>query len=569
MANRQFSITAATAEQDEQRQNSITVEDMPHLAKVTTHVAEDAARAAAAERSMTLREGFKLYPKAVMWSVLISTCIVMEGFDIVLINSLYGLPAFQQRFGVQLEDGTYQITAAWQSGLSNGALVGEMIGLMMVGWLSEKFGYRKTMIGALVLVTGFIFLLFFAQNLTMLLVGEILCGISWGAFQTLTTTYASEVAPVALRAYLTTYVNLCWVFGQFLSSGVLKGVANATGSIGYKLPYGLQWMWPIPLITIIALAPESPWWHVRCGRPQAAKQELLRLTSAGNPNFDADETVNMMVYTTELERAHTEGASYLDCFRGVDLRRTEIVCVVWAIQVFCGASGLTGYSTYFYERAGLDTSNAFSLSLAQYAIGALGTILSWFLMGYFGRRTLYFYGQLVMAAVLIVTGLLAIAPSSNTGVQWGIGSMIMLYTFLYDATVGPVCYSLVAELASTRLRNKTVVLARNAYNISGIVANVLTPHMLNPDAWNWGAKAGFFWAGSTLLCAVWTWFRLPEPKGRTYAELDILFDAKVPARKFKTTSVESFAADSGKAHDEDVSAEKSGTVQVEKAVSTV
>jgi MFS transporter, SP family, general alpha glucoside:H+ symporter len=178
MATRQFSITAATAEHDNTRQNSISAQDMPHLARVTTHIAEDAARAAAAERSMTLREGLKLYPRAVMWSVLISTCIVMEGFDIVLINSLYGLPAFQQRFGVQLEDGTYQITAAWQSGLSNGALVGEMIGLMMVGWLSEKFGYRKTMIGALVLVAGFIFLLFFAQSLTMLLIGEILCGIS-------------------------------------------------------------------------------------------------------------------------------------------------------------------------------------------------------------------------------------------------------------------------------------------------------------------------------------------------------------------------------------------------------
>ena len=101
-------------------------------------------------------------------------------------------------------------------------------------------------------------------------------------------------------------------------------------------------------------------------------------------------------------------------------------------------------------------------------------------------------------------------------------------------------YSLVAEISSTRLRNKTVVLARNLYNITGVIANVLTPHMLNPDAWNWGAKAGFFWAGTGMLCAIWTYFRVPEPKGRTYAEMDMLFDAKVSARKFKETSVDSF-----------------------------
>ena len=103
------------------------------------------------------------------------------------------------------------------------------------------------------------------------------------------------------------------------------------------------------------------------------------------------------------------------------------------------------------------------------------------------------------------------------------------------------------------------------YNITGIVANVLTPHMLNPGSWNWGAKAGFFWAGSCLLCAVWVFFRLPEPKGRTYAELDILFSAKVPARKFKSTEVESF----GWSWSGMEISEKAANVQVERSTSPV
>jgi len=85
-----------------------------------------------------------------------------------------------------------------------------------------------------------------------------------------------------------------------------------------------------------------------------------------------------------------------------------------------------------------------------------------------------------------------------------------------------------------------VVLARNLYNITGVVANILTPHMLNPTSWHWGAKAGFFWAASGALCATWTYFRLPEPKGRSYAEMDMLFEARISARKFRETSVESF-----------------------------
>ncbi|KAG9605290.1 sugar porter family MFS transporter, partial [Aureobasidium melanogenum] len=290
---------------DAPRNASITPQDMNHLARVDTIVAAEAARATQSEVSMTLLQAIKTYPKAIGWSVLISTCIIMEGFDIVLINSLMALPAFQLRFGERSPDGGYQISAAWQSGLSNGALVGEVLGLLFIGYIVERIGYKKTMIGSLTLLTGFIFIVFFAQSLPMLLVGEILMGIPWGAFQTLTTTYAAEVCPVSLRAYLTTYVNLCWVIGQFLSSAVLKSVANKTGPIGYKLPYGLQWIWPLPLIIGIALAPESPWWLVRNNRPEEAKKQVLRLTSRNQTDsgFNVDETVNMMIYTNELEKA--------------------------------------------------------------------------------------------------------------------------------------------------------------------------------------------------------------------------------------------------------------------------
>ena len=87
------------------------------------------------------------------------------------------------------------------------------------------------------------------------------------------------------------------------------------------------------------------------------------------------------------------------------------------------------------------------------------------------------------------------------------------------------------------------MLSRNLYNVGGIVVNVITNYQLTPSAWNWGAYSGFFWAGTCFLCVVWIYFRLPEPKGRTYGELDILFENKVSARKFATTNVDFFRGD--------------------------
>ena len=70
----------------------------------------------------------------------------------------------------------------------------------------------------------------------------------------------------------------------------------------FPSPYALQWMWPLPLFIGVWFAPESPWWLVRRGRIEDAKKSLLRLTSVDREtDFDADETVAMMVHTTALE----------------------------------------------------------------------------------------------------------------------------------------------------------------------------------------------------------------------------------------------------------------------------
>jgi SP family general alpha glucoside:H+ symporter-like MFS transporter len=70
--------------------------------------------------------------------------------------------------------------------------------------------------------------------------------------------------------------------------------------------------------------------------------------------------------------------------------------------------------------------------------------------------------------------------------------------------------------------------------------NVLTNYQLSSTAWGWGARSAYFWAGTCLLSLVWAYFRLPEPKGRTYEELDLLFERRVSARKFAQTSVDPY-----------------------------
>lgn len=129
------------------------------------------------EHDLSLLEAVRMYPKAMFWSFVMSTAVVMEGYDTKLIGTLFAQPVFQKKYGhlVKKPD-SYQISAPWQTGLSNGSACGQLVGLLLAGYLSERLGFRKTIIGGLFGMSAILFITFFAPNLTILVVGQSLLG---------------------------------------------------------------------------------------------------------------------------------------------------------------------------------------------------------------------------------------------------------------------------------------------------------------------------------------------------------------------------------------------------------
>ena len=86
----------------------------------------------------------------------------------------------------------------------------------------------------MVAMVGAIFIPVFSTSLPMLFAGELVCGLPWGVFQTLSTAYAAEVCPLALRGYLTSFVNMCWGFGLFLAAGVVRASITVDSQWGRR-----------------------------------------------------------------------------------------------------------------------------------------------------------------------------------------------------------------------------------------------------------------------------------------------------------------------------------------------
>jgi MFS transporter, SP family, general alpha glucoside:H+ symporter len=282
--------------------------------------------------------------------------------DIGFTGTLFAQPAFQKEFGTPYKDG-YEISAAWQSGMKASLKIGHIIGVFLDGWFSEGtyahkpepgetpvsrlwffpihdhtnsytvIGRKKVSLITLASLAGLIFWQFYSTSLISFLFARMVAGIPLGVFQAAANTYAAEICPVVLRAYLTTYVCLCWVMGQFICAGVTYQLSSRSDPWGWRIIIAVQWAWIPPLFGLLLFAPDSPWWLVRKGRYEDAKKAIRRLTDG---SINEENQVAMMKRTTEIEIETKTGSSYLACFKGTNLRRTEIACVVWGIQAGIG-----------------------------------------------------------------------------------------------------------------------------------------------------------------------------------------------------------------------------------------
>lgn len=498
-----------------------------------------ALAAAQSEHSMSFRDGMRIFPKAIFWSACISLAIVGEGFDTSLINSFYAFETFRRSYGVPSDDGSYQIPTKWQASLNNGSVAGSVIGLLANGWLTERFGYRKTLIYGLFFLAGAIFLTFFAFNIETLLAGQILSGLPWGIFSTLAVSYAAEVLPLQLRGYSVASVNLCWLLGQIIAIGTIRGFLadHWTSEWSYRIPFGLQWVWILVVLAAAWFAPESPWYLVRKQRFDDAKKVLMRL-SQKDQRINLDNVIAMMRHTDEVEKQLNNGKaerndlSYFECFRGKNLRRTEIACIVFMAQNLCGLP-LIGFAAYFYRQVGFSTVRSFDLTLGMHGLAIMGSLIALVLIKRFGRRQLYLFGLGSLFVILVAASTLGTLPETN-GILWGQAGLVVLFIFIFDLTIGPLTYTLVAEMPSTRLRVNTIVLARISYNVCSLVTNAISVNALNSLSWNLQGKSNWIWSGTCLLCLIYCYFRVPETKGLTYHELDILFEKGANARKFSS-----------------------------------
>ncbi|KAI9727582.1 MAG: hypothetical protein M1834_008021 [Cirrosporium novae-zelandiae] len=486
------------------------------------------------EHNLTARQVIVAHPALVWWAFFFALSALGWGFDAQVNGAVISVSQFRKDFGY-IYKGETVLPASWQSAFTLVSAVGQFFGGFLCGYIADRIGRRGALAAGVVFASGGIIGQMFSVTRVAFVISKLILGFGLGFYLTIGTLYCSEVSPVILRGLTTAGVNLGIVIGQLLSNAAIKIFGERTDRWAYRGPFVIQFLFVLFFLTGLPFAPESPWYLVRSKQIDAARHSLQRLYGKST---NVEDKLQAIQATVALDESLNE-SKWADCFRGTNVLRTNISMGVFICQHLVGIIFVLGYSTYFFELAGVDTSNSFNLGVGVTACGVLGNFLSWFIVNSSGRRKIFILGMIALTVLNFLIGILDVVPTD--GAKWVQASCTVIYAFIYFMTIGAMAYVLLGEVSSPALRAKSASLATVVQSIFGIIMNVAVPYMVTPDEANMKGKVGFVFGGLGLLGTAWAIIYVPELKGRTFDEIDILFAQRVPPRKMGSYVLENNA----------------------------
>lgn len=335
------------------------------------------------------------------------------------------------------------------------------------------------------------------------------------------------------------------VFGIICAYWLTFGTRYIGGQWGYRLPFLLQ-IFPAILLGISVLfIPFSPRWLASKGRDQEALDALVKLrrVPADDPRIQAewyDIRAEVAFHQEIAEQKHPnlgvsrqrscwvavklELAAYADCFKQGYWRRTMVGVGLMFFQQFVGINALIYYSPSLFETMGIEYNMRLVLSGVLNVTQLVGVVTSLYTMDRFGRRPLLLFGSVGMTishvVIAVLVGLYFDSWGDHKDKGWVAVAFLFLYMLLFGASFGPVPWAMPSEIFPSFLRAKGVAWSTCSNWLNNFIIGLITPPLIQNTR---GFGAYTFFAVFCALSGIWTWFCVPETKGRSLEDMDRVF----------------------------------------------
>ncbi|KAM0540647.1 hypothetical protein ACHAPJ_013558 [Fusarium lateritium] len=479
------------------------------------------------EHNRTYTQTLRKDPWLLLWIGVMLWTLIVRGFENQSSGSVISIPVFKQRFGKQLDDGSYFIETSWQSALSGGSNGAAIFGAWASSYFADLIGFKPVVLAAAAINIGSVGVEFASTSIEMFFAGKMVNFVAIGAFQNLCTAYVADVSPLAIRSTAIGFCNLAQCIGPFVSAIMSNFSSQWESNWSWQSLIVAQWGFAgVALIGQLCM-PESPVYLVRKGKMEKARRALSRMYS--DPE-DASGHLERIKLT--LEEAETQNlGSYLDCFKGTHLRRTLIAVMVFLSEPMSGLGFVSNYGALMYQYLGISDKKSFQIQIGAQILSMSGATIAFLVGDFYGRRPMYVGGCIALSMLLICMG---ISGSVNTtaAVTASVGFYTM-YNFFFNIGVGSTVYTIAGEVPTSVLRTKTLAISISISSAVNTMWSFVAPYMFNPGYGNLKAKIGFVYGAFMIIFAILAFLFVPETRMRSYEELDELFLNKVPTRQFR------------------------------------
>jgi MFS transporter, SP family, arabinose:H+ symporter len=423
---------------------------------------------------------------------------LMFGFDVAIISG--AVPFIQPYFGWN------ELELGW--GVSS-LLVGAIIGAFGSGVLSDLYGRKKILI---------IVALFFAISCTftalasssvVFITARVFGGLAVGAASVLSPMYVAEVAPPKNRGMLVAIYQLAIVLGILCSYTINYGLHSIDNNWRWMFATGIL---PSVLFFIgLFFIPESPRWLFKAGRKEESLKVLSRIGGdelAGNEIREIAES---------LKGDHTS-VSLNELFKP-GVRKVMLVGFILAVLVqVSGINTIVDYAPKILLAAGVTIKNALLQTSLVGFINFVFTFVAIVFIDKVGRRTLYLIGSMGMFVTLVM-----LAISFYLKME-GIFTLICILMFIafFASCIGPVFWTLVAEIFPNRIRGKALAFASFTQWIFNFLVVLLFPHFLASVG---GTVTFLFLAVMSFIQVAFTYLYVPETKGKSLEEIEQIWNS--------------------------------------------
>lgn len=367
------------------------------------------------DEKLSLLQAVRKWPRITTVVLCVGFAILCIGYDSAIVSNVSSMPQFQyvpmqipqhlsiyqltgwvgrEVYGVK-HGNKYIIPSTWYSLWSVASPIGAMIGAVWAGWIQDRIGRRWMLAIEGLTIAGAVGVVFSSDlpetkdgKSAMFFVGKMLEGFAVGGIGCTTQTYLSEIIPPRLRGPALAIAPFYQLLGQLIASIVVRAQLEVDGRSSYRIALASEWPFAILPLALAFGVPESPVWLIHKDFITRASSSYKKLHNSKRAE-GVDERFEELQQTIveEHEAAKMKEATYLDCFRDSNKRRTLIVVLAETLPELFGLT-LLGHASYFVQNVGMSATHSLTFLILGVVLGLLANLCSLLTLSRFGRRRL-------------------------------------------------------------------------------------------------------------------------------------------------------------------------------------